>query len=130
MNLKKLIADINILNLAGKENVEISRINYDSRKIGPGDLFVAVKGHAQDGHDFIENAVSRGATAILSESAPRCRYSKTRPETESNAGIHSGARLPQGLISAGHNILWSPFPQHEPDRNNRDQWKDHHQLPS
>ena len=70
MHLKKLIENINIKNLTGQTDVEISRVNYDSRKIRPGDLFVAMKGHAQDGHDFIGDAVSKGAAAVLSDMAP------------------------------------------------------------
>ena len=70
MHLKKLIEKINIKRLAGRIDMEISRVNYDSRKIRPGDLFVAMKGHAQDGHDFIEDAVSKGAAAVLSDLAP------------------------------------------------------------
>ncbi len=70
MRLKQLIEDINIKCLEGQTDVEISRVNYDSRKIRPGDLFVAIKGYARDGHDFIGDAVSRGAAAVLSESAP------------------------------------------------------------
>ena len=70
MRLEQLIEGINIKCLEGKSDVETSHINYDSRKIGPGDLFVAMKGYAQDGHDFIGDAVSRGATAVLSELAP------------------------------------------------------------
>lgn len=70
MRLEQLIEGINIKCLEGKSDVEISHLNYHSRKIGPGDLFVAMKGYAQDGHDFIGDAVSRGATAVLSELAP------------------------------------------------------------
>jgi len=70
MRLKQLIEDINIKCLVGQTDVEISHINYDSRKISPGDLFVAMKGYALDGHDFIGDAVSRGAAAVLSEAAP------------------------------------------------------------
>jgi UDP-N-acetylmuramoyl-L-alanyl-D-glutamate--2,6-diaminopimelate ligase len=70
MRLEQLIEDINIKCLVGQTDVEISHINYDSRKIGSGDLFVAMKGYALDGHDFIEDAVSRGAAAVLSELTP------------------------------------------------------------
>ncbi len=50
--------------------MEIASINYDSRRVKPGDLFVAMRGHALDGHDFVDDAVSRGAAAVLSELAP------------------------------------------------------------
>lgn len=40
-------------------------MEYDSRKIKEGDIFIALEGHAVDGHDFIEKAVSNGAKTIL-----------------------------------------------------------------
>jgi UDP-N-acetylmuramoyl-L-alanyl-D-glutamate--2,6-diaminopimelate ligase len=70
MNLVKLIENINIQERLGDMNVGISAVNYDSRKVARGDLFVAMRGYTQDGHDFIEDAISRGAAAILSETAP------------------------------------------------------------
>ncbi|MFU8811700.1 MAG: UDP-N-acetylmuramoyl-L-alanyl-D-glutamate--2,6-diaminopimelate ligase [Balneolaceae bacterium] len=39
----------------------------DSRTVEPGDLFIAIKGHAADGHDFIPQAVQRGASVIITE---------------------------------------------------------------
>jgi UDP-N-acetylmuramoyl-L-alanyl-D-glutamate--2,6-diaminopimelate ligase len=46
---------------------EIARLALDSRTVAPGDLFFAVQGHATDGRAFIEEAVKRGAGAILFE---------------------------------------------------------------
>ena len=48
------------------EDVALSKPEFDSRLIGPGDLFVPLKG-ARDGHDFIETAFENGAVATLSE---------------------------------------------------------------
>src|SRR5690606_38420353 len=42
-------------------------INFDSREIQPGDLFVALRGEARDGHDFAPMAFERGAAAVLGE---------------------------------------------------------------
>ena len=50
--------------------VPIAAIAYDSRRVIPGALFVALKGLKADGGAFVEQAVSRGAKAIVSESAP------------------------------------------------------------
>jgi UDP-N-acetylmuramoyl-L-alanyl-D-glutamate--2,6-diaminopimelate ligase len=47
------------------EMLPISGISYDSRKVQPGDLFVAMVGHKQDGHDFAQEAQQRGAAAVL-----------------------------------------------------------------
>ena len=43
----------------------ITRIETDSRNVMPGDLFVAIKGERFDGHDFLDDAVARGASACL-----------------------------------------------------------------
>ena len=47
-----------------------SDITYDSRKVQEGTLFVAIKGFEADGHRFIESALSKGATAIVSQQEP------------------------------------------------------------
>lgn len=48
----------------------IQKVSTDSRKAGPGDLFVAIKGDQFDGHDFISQAVARGVEAVLCEKYP------------------------------------------------------------
>jgi len=48
----------------------VSGVAADSRTLRPGEIFVAVRGNAQDGHAFISDAVSRGAAAIVVEDAP------------------------------------------------------------
>lgn len=45
----------------------LTDIQLDSRRVGPGSLFVAVRGHQMDGRGFIEQAVARGAAAVLFE---------------------------------------------------------------
>ncbi|AIF46903.1 UDP-N-acetylmuramoyl-tripeptide--D-alanyl-D-alanine ligase [Dyella japonica] len=47
------------------EDVDVSGVAIDTRKIQPGDLFVAIKGERVDGHDFLADAQSRGAVAAL-----------------------------------------------------------------
>lgn len=48
-------------------NIEINGIEYDSRKVKKGNLFVAIKGFVVDGHDFASDAVENGAQAVLVE---------------------------------------------------------------
>ena len=48
-----------------KELANNHRIVEDSREVTPGDVFVAIKGHAYDGHNFIQDAISNGASAVL-----------------------------------------------------------------
>jgi len=53
--------------LDGSGEVEITGIAYDSRRAGPGDLFVAVAGLHVDGHNYLGDAVARGAAAVAVE---------------------------------------------------------------
>ena len=48
-------------------DIRASHLLEDSRRVEPGDLFLAVKGHSGDGHDFAAAAVKRGAAAVLAE---------------------------------------------------------------
>ena len=59
------------LGLPGLEKAPIiHRIVTDSRQVQPGDLFVPLKGEYFDGHDFLEQAWSQGASAVLTEHSP------------------------------------------------------------
>ena len=51
--------------------IEIKGICEDTRRLSPGDLFVAIPGHDRDGSDFMAQAVERGAAAVLSEQSIR-----------------------------------------------------------
>jgi len=70
MRLSELIKHLDILACTADPSTEISGVNYDSRKIKPGELFVAIKGFEADGHRFIPKAVANGAAAVLCEDVP------------------------------------------------------------
>lgn len=65
MELNKLFKDISYTLIKGSMDIEIIDIAYDSRKVKPGDMFVSLIGNNNDGHDYINNAISNGAAAIL-----------------------------------------------------------------
>lgn len=67
MNLEKLLAGLDYEVIQGKTNVEIEKINYDSRKVASNDLFVCIKGFASDGHKYASSAVEKGAVVIVCE---------------------------------------------------------------
>jgi len=54
--------------VSGQDTLEIAEICDDSRRVRPGDLFVAIAGTKQDGRKFVADAVAKGAVAVLTES--------------------------------------------------------------
>ncbi len=67
MKLSKIIAGLEYSVLQGNEDIEIAKIDYDSRKVEKGSLFVCVTGFKTDGHIYAEGAVKKGAAAIICE---------------------------------------------------------------
>ena len=67
MTIKELIVNIRIKEIRGEVNQSISAIHFDSRKVEPGSVFVAVKGRVTDGQMFIDKAVDRGAVCVIAE---------------------------------------------------------------
>ena len=73
MKLSELLKHVDVLNLIGDAEVEITGVNIDSRRIENGHLFVAIPGTQTDGHRFINKAIEQGAVAVLCESLPTKR---------------------------------------------------------
>ena len=67
MILENIIKNCGVTGIAGDYRREISSICIDSRKATPGSMFIAVKGHGTDGHQFIASAIKAGAAAIMFE---------------------------------------------------------------
>ena len=65
MRLGDLLMGIEIKKMTADSGTEIGDIRYDSRRVAPGDLFVAIKGFESDGHEYIQQALDSGAAAIL-----------------------------------------------------------------
>ncbi|MCC8200160.1 MAG: UDP-N-acetylmuramoyl-L-alanyl-D-glutamate--2,6-diaminopimelate ligase [Tannerellaceae bacterium] len=70
MELKKLIREIGVAEVTGSDNPDIQHIQSDSRKVGAGSLFVAVKGVQVDGHQYIASALEKGTVAVVCEKIP------------------------------------------------------------
>lgn len=67
MNFLQLLDGAEVLAQAG--NPEIKGVEYDSRRVKPGDAFVAMRGESIDGNTYIDKAIAAGAVAIISDSA-------------------------------------------------------------
>ncbi|HSZ01706.1 MAG TPA: UDP-N-acetylmuramoyl-L-alanyl-D-glutamate--2,6-diaminopimelate ligase [Terriglobales bacterium] len=67
MNFLQLLDGAEVLAQSG--NPSVSGLEYDSRRVKPGDAFIAMRGETSDGNKFIDRAIAAGAVAILSDSA-------------------------------------------------------------
>lgn len=67
MKLMNLIESLEDPKTYGSLDVEIKRITVDSRCVEQGDMFVAIRGTAADGHEFVEQAIARGATTVVTD---------------------------------------------------------------
>jgi UDP-N-acetylmuramoyl-L-alanyl-D-glutamate--2,6-diaminopimelate ligase len=78
----------------GGPSVEVSGVAYDSRRVGRGDVFVAMRGEATDGNRYIDTAVGQGAGAVVTDS--REAYAKLR-------SLHGGVSA--ALVEHGRRAL-------------------------
>ncbi len=67
MILQYLIEEVPLTKVVGSTNTKINKIEYDSKKIVAGDIFVAIKGYTDDGNNYINEAIKNGAVAIVLE---------------------------------------------------------------
>ena len=88
MTFLDLLDGVEILAQSG--NPQVTGVEYDSRRVKPGNVFVAMRGESSDGNRFIEQAVAAGATAIVTDS-------DRRPEQVAWAQVSHGRRALAGL---------------------------------
>ena len=97
MKLKDVLRDIPALELKASPELEVTDVCYDSRRVIPGALFVAVRGYETDGHKYIPSALERGAAVIACEE---------KPEQDCPYVLLENCRKALGLLSA--NLLDRP----------------------
>ena len=67
MKLGTLLQSVDTLEVKGSVDPEVQGVAYDSRHVGPAGVFVAIRGHKADGAQFVADALSNGAVAVVSE---------------------------------------------------------------
>jgi UDP-N-acetylmuramoyl-L-alanyl-D-glutamate--2,6-diaminopimelate ligase len=67
MKLETLLQSVETLEVKGSVDIEVQGIAYDSRRVVPSGVFVAIRGHKADGAQFVADALSNGAVAVVSE---------------------------------------------------------------
>lgn len=70
MQWKELIAEVEAVGASGDSDRDITAVEYDSRRVQPGAVFVAMKGGSTDGNRYVEKAIAAGAVGIVTDSGP------------------------------------------------------------
>ncbi|MCH5600888.1 UDP-N-acetylmuramoyl-L-alanyl-D-glutamate--2,6-diaminopimelate ligase [Niabella ginsengisoli] len=78
------------MSVSGNTDIDITGICIDSRNIQPGNIFIALKGSATDGHQFIEKAITDGAIAIVCEILPEIKKPEIVYIQVSNGAVAAG----------------------------------------
>ncbi len=68
--LDDILIDVKVMEISGNPNQEVNNITFDSRRVGSGDVFVAVPGTQVDGHDYIHQAENNGCAVVVCEHFP------------------------------------------------------------
>ncbi|MEE0926196.1 MAG: UDP-N-acetylmuramoyl-L-alanyl-D-glutamate--2,6-diaminopimelate ligase [Bacteroidales bacterium] len=69
--LSGLLNGLDIIQRVNAKDVQINQIEFDSRKVCQGTLFVAQRGVVSDGHNYLDSAISNGAVAVVVEELPQ-----------------------------------------------------------
>ena len=70
IELKNILYKVTLEAVVGDTSINVNQIQFDSRKVGIKDVFVAIKGTVVDGHDFIDQVIENGAVAVICEEIP------------------------------------------------------------
>ena len=93
MKLKELLNGLTVIEASADMQMEINEVTYDSRKVTPGSLFVAITGFVTDGNRYIPMALEKGAVAVVTA---------VKPETDIPYVLVESDRLALALIGANY----------------------------
>src|SRR6202142_3234989 len=104
VNLNETLRGAEVLRRMG-EDAAIRGVEYDSRRVQPGSLFVAMQGETTDGNRYIEQAVARGAVAVVTDSAAVFEATANGPLQVALAEVPHGRRA---LATIAANVFGHP----------------------
>lgn len=88
--IRDILYNVRITSTVGDMNVDVKGVAFDSRKVEPGFLFVAVKGTQVDGHAFIDKAITSGAAVIVCQNLPEATNSSATYVTVKDTSLALG----------------------------------------
>ncbi len=93
-SLSDILPAVAVLQITGNRDVQVTGVTFNSQDVTPGSVFIAVKGTHADGHDYIPQAISKGAIVITGERMP-----SERPGNVTFVTVKDSARA-LGLMSS------------------------------
>ena len=101
--LSQLVLGLPVTNILGTMNRTIRKIVYDSRKVGPGSLFVAIPGGNLDGGAFIKDAINQGASAFITQTPLDSLNELSLGSRDVTALCVEDSRIALSIVSANKN---------------------------
>lgn len=89
-SLQDILYKVNIRSVHGNLSVSVSNLQLDSRKVTAGSCFIAIRGHQLDGYAYIDNAIEKGAIAIVAEELPHNKKDDVTYVEVENSAIAAG----------------------------------------
>ena len=126
MNWNELITEVTAIGRAGSSAAPITGVEYDSRRVRPGAVFVAMKGGSTDGNRYVEKAIAAGALGIITDSAQT--FDHLAGLSAGRAAAGGRARPPRACPGFG-GILRPSRAQARRHRHHRHQRQNHHRIP-
>jgi UDP-N-acetylmuramoyl-L-alanyl-D-glutamate--2,6-diaminopimelate ligase len=108
MQWSDVIAAVRVVETAGRRDIEVRGVQYDSRRVSAGDVFVAMRGGTTDGNQFIDAAIRKSAAAVVTDSLERfVDLREQQPELalalvdrETNGGRRALAEISSAVFGA------------------------------
>ncbi len=100
MEWGEAISAVHVLESSGRRDIPVRGVQYDSRRVTAGDIFVAMRGETSDGNRFIAAAIAKGAAAILTDSAETFDELKRKQPELALAHVSHGRRTLAEISSA------------------------------
>ena len=92
MKWSEAVAAVRTVEVAGRGDVNVRGVQYDSRRVTGGDVFVAMRGGTTDGNRYIDAAIMKGAAAVVTDSAEMFAELRERQPELAVALVEHGRR--------------------------------------
>ena len=100
MKLSDLLVGIENLKARGNLDKDIKKVVCNSNDVEAGDLFIAIKGFEEDGHEFVNDAIKKGAVAVLVEEG--CNYKSFKVKSDTVVVMAKNTREALAIVSCNY----------------------------